>query len=81
MINSKQSEIFINPRPKEELYKINDDPYQFNNLMNKNIVPENYIVLKQKLNEWILTTGDNIPKKLTKDWYLRNRNNIINLHY
>ena len=71
VINSKQSEIFIKPRPKEELYKLNDDPYQFNNLMNKNIVPENYIVLKQKLNEWILTTGDNIPKKLTKDWYLK----------
>jgi len=70
-INKKQSEIFINPRPREELYSLYNDPYQFINLMNSTKVPKVHELLKQKLNEWVSATGDNIPNTLTKDWYLK----------
>ena len=70
-INKKQSEIFIKPRPSEELYCLHNDPYQFNNLMNSTKVPKVHELLKQKLNEWVSATGDNIPNNLTKDWYLK----------
>ena len=41
-----------------------------NNLINGPDLPKNYITLKSKLNEWIESTGDDIPDSLTKDWYL-----------
>ena len=71
LINDKQLDIFISPRPNEELYDLDNDPYQFNNLINGPELPKNYITLKSKLNEWIESTGDDIPDSLTKDWYLR----------
>ena len=70
IINDKQLDIFISPRPNEELYDLDNDPYQFNNLINGPDLPKNYITLKSKLNEWIESTGDDIPDSLTKDWYL-----------
>ena len=33
--------------------------------------PKIYYTLKQKLEEWSIATGDNLPENLTKDWYLR----------
>ena len=72
VINSKQSEIFINPRPKEELYDLFKDPYQFNNLLlDENNFNKNHIELSKVLNKWITETADNIPESITKDWYLR----------
>lgn len=41
------------------------------NLMNSAKVPKVHELLKQKLNEWVSATGDNIPNTLTKDWYLK----------
>ena len=34
-------------------------------------IPEIYITLRNKLEEWSIATGDNLPENLTKDWYLR----------
>ena len=34
-------------------------------------IPKIYYTLKQKLEEWSIATGDNLPENLTKDWYLR----------
>ena len=39
--------------------------------MNSTKVPKVHELLKQKLNEWVSATGDNIPHTLTKDWYLK----------
>ena len=70
-ITKIQSEIFINPRPKEELYDLKKDPFQFNNLMLSENIPDDYLLLKGILNKWIIETGDSKPLKITKDWYQR----------
>ena len=70
-ITKIQSEIFINPRPKEELYNLKKDPFQFNNLMLSENIPDDYLLLKGVLNKWIIETGDSKPLKITKDWYQR----------
>ena len=73
-ITDLQSEIFIYPRPKEELYDIINDPYQSTNLLINNKVynkSDNYLELVNVLNKWIAETDDDLPKELTKDWYLR----------
>lgn len=79
-----QTDIFLSPRPTEELYEIINDSIQSSNLLNDEKVtydPE----LNQKtlcdplvrnelnkiLKEWMEDTGDDIPRKLTKDWYTR----------
>ena len=66
-----QSDVFVTPRPKEELYDYREDPRQ---LINVASVPKYQDVLKKlraKLNQWMDETGDSVPKYLTKDWYLR----------
>ena len=70
-ITKIQSEIFISPRPSEELYDLSVDPYQFKNLLLSNNIPKEYLILKNVLNDWIEDTSDNLPTQLTKDWYLR----------
>ena len=32
---------------------------------------DNYLELVNVLNKWIAETDDDLPKELTKDWYLR----------
>jgi len=70
-ISDKQAEIFIAPRPREELYDLSEDPYQFNNLMLGDNIPEAYNNLKKQLSKWIEETGDSLPENLTQDWYFR----------
>ena len=71
LISDRQSDIFTSPRPNEELYDLDNDPYQFNNLINSQNLPKNYEILKSKLNDWIINTGDDLPNSITKDWYLK----------
>ena len=70
-ISKVQAEIFIKPRPNEELYDLSNDPFQYKNLLEEGDIPQDYEVLKKILNQWIDDTGDTFPEKLTKDWYLR----------
>ena len=70
-ISKVQAEIFIKPRPNEELYDLSNDPFQNKNLLEEGDIPQDYEVLKKILNQWINETGDTFPEKLTKDWYLR----------
>ena len=70
-ISKIQAEIFIKPRPNEELYDLSNDPYQYNNLIYEEDIPKDYEVLKNILNQWINDTGDAFTGQLTKDWYLR----------
>ncbi len=68
-LTEEQSEIFIKPRPTEELYFNLSDGNQFNNLAFQKKYKEKQNELKQVLLEWMDETGDNIPEKLTADWY------------
>jgi len=70
-ITKVQAEIFIQPRQAEELYDLSNDPYQFNNLISSEKIEDEYLLLKNILNNWITETGDSKPIQITKDWYLR----------
>ena len=70
-LTSAQYDVFLAPRPSEELYWAKRDSLQLNNLINR----EEYKVVQKDLNnilrKWMKDTGDNIPENLTKDWYTR----------
>lgn len=68
-LSSKQSEIFIQPRPAEELYDNSSDPEQFENVAAKPEFQEKLVELRLVLKSWMAETADNIPEKLTGDWY------------
>ena len=70
-ISRIQNDIFVKPRSKEEFYDLDNDPFQFNNLISMNNTQ--YLNLKNVLNSWVEETGDDIPTSLTKDYYLRNQ--------
>ena len=85
-ISLKQAEIFISPRPHEELYDMNNDPYQFNNLLLNDNIPDDFKILQNILDKWILDTGDTLPENITKDWYLReqepfNQSSLLKTEY
>jgi len=66
-LNPQQRDIFMVPRPAEELYNVANDPHQLNNVADK---PENRKILKKlraALNQWSKETGDTIPKNPTND--------------
>ena len=65
-----QADIFVTPRPMEELYQCQKDPLQ---LLNVASVPNQQQALthmRQILDQWMKETGDDIPAILTPDWYL-----------
>jgi N-sulfoglucosamine sulfohydrolase len=70
-LSAAQADIFMVPRPYEELYDYSKDPLQ---LLNVASVPEYAEALEELrgvLQKWMEETGDSIPACITKDWYLR----------
>ncbi|MBN1789080.1 MAG: sulfatase [Bacteroidales bacterium] len=66
-----QADIFIAPRPAEELFDVKNDPEQFLNLAS---MPESRKILdemRRLLKNWQLSTADSTPEHLTPDWYDR----------
>jgi N-sulfoglucosamine sulfohydrolase len=66
-----QSDIFVTPRPFEELYSYELDPEQFINLASH---PEYQVKLEHLrgiLQKWMEETGDNVPTNITRDWYMK----------
>jgi arylsulfatase A-like enzyme len=68
-LSAEQVEIFIQPRPSEELYFNLNDKNQFNNLAFQEKYKEKQMELKLVLLEWMKETGDNIPENLTAGWF------------
>ena len=72
-ISKAQNDIFLAPRPKEELFDVVKDPHQLHNLADQ---PEYATVLSKlrgTLHKWADETGDTIPEKITADWYHRDK--------
>jgi N-sulfoglucosamine sulfohydrolase len=66
-----QADVFLVPRPQEELYDCKKDPMQ---LVNVAALPEYQGVLRDLravLGQWQDETKDNTPAQLTKDWFDR----------
>ena len=70
-LTSAQLDVFLAPRPVEELYKLESDPIQINNLINDEEYSAVHAELKSVLLQWMEETYDNVPQELTKDWYSR----------
>lgn len=66
-----QADVFVSPRPSEELFDVKNDPEQLLNLASmpkyQNKLKEMRILLKN----WQLNTRDSIPDKLTPDKFDR----------
>lgn len=66
-----QADVFVTPRPAEELFDVEKDPLQLLNLAS---LPDYQKVLSEMrtlLNNWREETGDTTPEHLTPDWYDR----------
>ena len=66
-----QADVFLAPRPSEELYETASDPHQLKNLAAD---PSHHAVkvrLAKLLTEWSDVTGDTVPTQLTGDGFDR----------
>jgi arylsulfatase A-like enzyme len=55
--DSAQS-FFWKPKPTEELYDIQNDPYQIHNLVNDKEASEALTIMRTRLQQWTVRTGD-----------------------
>ena len=65
-----QADVFMVPRPTEELYDLQTDPLQLVNVASVPSYEEDLVEMRNTLGEWMEETGDDIPAFLTEDWYL-----------
>jgi N-sulfoglucosamine sulfohydrolase len=70
-LSPAQADIFISPRPADELYDVNSDPEQLLNLASVPQYRDKLMELKSMLLKWQSDTGDTTPDHLTPDWYDR----------
>lgn len=74
-------DIFVAPRPAEELYDLTKDPLQLNNLAQDEAYSATLKKMRNVMQEWRKQTGDNTPENITKDWYLRDVPGYIQTEY
>jgi hypothetical protein len=66
-----QADIFIAPRPSEELFDVRNDPDQLLNLATLKRYRKELKKMRSLLKSWQSDTGDTTPVNLTPDWYDR----------
>ena len=76
-----QNDVFLAPRPPEELYAVQDDPLQLKNVIGDDEYASTYKELKKVLSRWMEETGDTVPESLTKDWYTRDTGGKIDANF
>jgi hypothetical protein len=57
-LDSLQSLWFRTPKPEEELYDLQQDPYELVNLAGKEELQDTLLLLRNVMNEWITSTKD-----------------------
>lgn len=75
LLTTEQAEIFMAPRPSEELFNCMSDPDQLINIVSDIKYRNKLQSMQDILSEWMRDTGDNIPDSITKDWYERSPGN------
>ncbi|RMF43238.1 MAG: heparan N-sulfatase [Planctomycetota bacterium] len=70
-LNAAQNDVFLAPRPREELYVVGDDPHQINNLVDDPRYEGDLLRMRQTLDRWIEETGDSVPERLSQDAFDR----------
>lgn len=66
-----QADVFVVPRPAEELFDVKNDPQQFFNLASLPEYHEQLLEMRRFLINWQFNTEDSTPEDLTPDWYDR----------
>jgi len=66
-----QTDCFIEPREKDELYDVINDPYQLNNLATNPDYSEQLAEMSKLLDTWIVEFDDKIPDNPTPDKFHR----------
>lgn len=70
-LSAAQADIFMVPRPYEELYYCKNDSMQLINVASLPEYRETLTALRKELYKWRIETRDNTPVNLTKDWFDR----------
>ncbi len=70
-LTAVQADIFVIPRPGEELYHLKTDSLQLVNLASHPDYRQDLVHHRDILDQWIDQTGDSTPEQLTPDWYTR----------
>jgi len=78
-LTSAQADIFITPRPVEELYNVKSDPQQLLNLASMPQYRDQLAEMNHLLVNWQRNTGDTTPDHLTPDWYHRETGEALNI--
>jgi len=66
-LRPRQRDIFLKPRPREELYHVNRDPHQLHNLADDPKYAPVLRRLRTALDQWTEDTGDTVPDDPTND--------------
>jgi len=70
-LTSDQMACFVKPRPEEELYDVNADPHELNNLAEDPKYASALKVLREQLDAWRKETSDTIPEQRKGDRFDR----------
>jgi len=70
-LNAAQLSCFANPRPKYELFNLEEDPGEINNLANDTIYNSTLERLISVLDQWSVETNDFMPSVRTPDEFDR----------
>ena len=70
-LTPEQQDIFLTPRPREELFDLRTDPEQFRNLTEDPNYADALQQMRQVMTRWREETADTTPENLTPDWYAR----------
>jgi len=78
-LSAAQADVFMAPRPHEELFDCLKDPEQLMNIASNPAYASVMDNLRFVLQKWSVETGDDVPANLTKSWYDRETGNGLNV--
>ncbi|NND34070.1 MAG: sulfatase [Saprospiraceae bacterium] len=76
-LSAAQVDIFMSPRPREELFDVRQDPLQIINLASKPELHDTLVEYRMHLQKWTAETKDNVPEQLTPDGFDRSSGDLL----
>ncbi len=78
-LTAAQADVFVTPRPREELYDCHRDPLQLINRAADPVLHNKLDAMRRVMQLWIEQTGDSQPDHLTPDWYSRESGDALDV--
>jgi hypothetical protein len=76
-LSPAQADVFVVPRPAEELFDLTNDNEQLLNVASLPLYQGKLKEMRTLLKNWQKDTGDTTPDDLTPDWYDRETGEIL----